>query len=165
MRHLDSFRSFEHLWRTPAAANRISSWRLEVKVAGSNPPTAGQLTLLAALCCSQLPSGKLMYTFALLIKEAWDKGDLSWLRVDTTIENFSCRDTWVSTSNLKVEIDSDITGKPIRVLIRCFSLHPHVKNRHFASLSTWPTPVWKQTLAWIIAFPGSLHRCPSKSPG
>lgn len=54
-------------------SKRIRSCRLEVKVAGSNRPTAGQLPHLAALCWP-LPLPKMTYIVSQLVRKATDQG-------------------------------------------------------------------------------------------
>lgn len=47
----------------------IRLWRLVVKVAGSNTPTAGQLPQLEAICWPRPLSGRMIYSVIQLTKE------------------------------------------------------------------------------------------------
>lgn len=63
----------------PAMGKRITSWDLDVKVAGSNLLNAGQLPHMATLYWPRSPSGRMMHII-LIIKEVKDKTLLGTFR-------------------------------------------------------------------------------------
>lgn len=60
---------FEYIYIHPSVSQRTRSWHLDVKGAGSKPPTAGQLSHLAPLFWPWPPSRKMVYIVIPLIKK------------------------------------------------------------------------------------------------